>query len=85
MDMTKVRALGLVLLAALTFCGTSALASNVGDTSNAASNKDAASVKEAASAATAAAHQRHRVRRVERYRGSDGRWHEHYVYVYVWM
>jgi hypothetical protein len=77
MNTTKVRALGLVLLAALTFSGVSALASNVGNVSNNASVKDAASV-------ATVAYRRHRVRRMERYWGSDGRWHRHYIYVYVW-
>ncbi len=81
MNTTKVRALGLVLLAALTFSGASALASNAGNVSNNASVN--ASVKDAASVATAA-YRRHRVRRMERYWGSDGRWHRHYIYVYVW-
>ena len=67
------RILGLVLLAASTFGSVSALASNVGI----ASNKDTASVTTVA--------YRHRERRLEWYRGRDGRWHRHYVYVYVWI
>jgi hypothetical protein len=66
------RILGLILLVASTFGGVSALASNGGI----ASNKDTASV-------TTVAYRRHRVRRLEWYRGRDGRWHRHYVYVYV--
>jgi hypothetical protein len=71
--MKKIRTLGLILLAAFTF-GSAVLASDVGI----ASNKDTASV-------TTVAYRRHRVRRVEWYRGADGRWHRHYVYVYVWI
>jgi hypothetical protein len=75
--MKKIRTLGLILLAAFTFGSASALASNVGIASN---NKDTASVT---TVAYQRYHQRHRVRRLERYRGRDGRWHRHYVYVYV--
>ena len=72
--MKKIRALGLILVAAFTFSSASALASNAGM----ASNNDTASV-------TTAVYRRHRVRRMKWYRSHDGRWHRHYVYVYVWV
>ncbi len=70
--MKEIRILGLILMAAFTFGSASAFACNA-DT---ASNNDTASV-------TTVAYRRHRVRRLVRYRGRDGRWHRHYVYVYV--
>lgn len=72
--MKMIRTLGLILVAAFTFGSAPAFASNVGT----AFNKDTASV-------TTAAYRRHRVRRLRWYRAHDGRWHRHYVYVYVWV
>jgi hypothetical protein len=70
--MKTIRTLSLILLALFTLGSASALASDVGT----ASSKDSASVTTVA--------YRHRVRRSEWYRGRDGRWRRHYVYVYVW-
>lgn len=68
--MKTIRTLALILAAAFTFGSAPALASNVGTASNTAS-------------VTTVDYGRHRVRRLRWYRGRDGRWHRHYVYVYV--
>jgi hypothetical protein len=72
------RVLGLALLVAFSFGSGSAFGSDLA----VVSNHDTAAVT-----SVAYRHHRHRrrVRRLRWYRARDGRWHRHYVYVYVWV